>query len=65
MLAPMFVVFHCSVVYRFLYVSVAAAVDKSLPGVEEMHNPYGKILFREFTNYLVTLAFHIYQSQHE
>lgn len=31
----------------------------------DCHNPYGKILFREFVNHLVTLAFYIYHEEHE
>ncbi|ELU11324.1 hypothetical protein CAPTEDRAFT_180366 [Capitella teleta] len=32
---------------------------------DDPHNPYGKILFREFTNYMVSLAYHIFHKQHE
>ena len=38
------------------------AVGKPL---EEIHNPYGKVLFREFTNSMVALAYHIYQEEQE
>ncbi len=30
-----------------------------------LHNPYGRILQREFLNYLIILAFHLYRDEHE
>jgi hypothetical protein len=32
---------------------------------KEFHNPHRQILFREFLDHLVILAFHLYQGQHE
>ena len=32
---------------------------------EDVHSPYGKILFREFTNCLIPIAFHLYHEEYD
>ena len=41
---------------------VLSANDKA---PEDIHNPYSKVLFRDFSNYLIVLAYRIYAEQLE
>ena len=45
-----------------MFVSFA---DDGAAELDEIHNPYGKVLFRDFCNYLVVLAYRTYGEQFE
>ena len=53
------------IVFFFVLIIVWLISAPNRNQFDDMHNPYTKVLFREFTNNLVTLAYHLYHDQQE